>query len=83
VDRAGCRAKKFLETIKERGDEIVKDAERSLSKNIVLAILDTVTLGIPIYAVNFIKRPKKTLKISFIVIPVVSIIAWLLASWSE
>ncbi|MGG1290405.1 hypothetical protein ABE218_03230 [Bacillus smithii] len=62
MDRAGCRAKKFLETIKERGDEIVKDAEQSLSKNIVLAILDTVTLGIPIYAVNFIKRPKKTLK---------------------
>lgn len=62
---------------------MVKDAEQSLSKNIVLAILDTITLGIPIYAVNFIKRPKKTLKISFIVIPVVSIIAWLLASWSE
>lgn len=62
---------------------MVKDTEQSLSRKVVLAMLDTVTLGIPIYAVNFIKRPKKTLKISFIVIPVVSIIAWLLASWSE
>jgi hypothetical protein len=59
---------------------MVKDEERSLSKNVVLAVFDTVTLGIPVYIANLIKQPKKTLKISLIVIPIVAIIAWFLSS---
>ncbi|AIM17005.1 MULTISPECIES: hypothetical protein [Neobacillus] len=59
---------------------MVKDEERSHSKNVVLAVFDTVTLGIPVYIANLIKQPKKTLKISLIVIPIVAIIAWFLSS---
>lgn len=51
----------------------------TLKKGMLMAVLDTVTFGVPAYLGNLVKQPRKTLKLSLVIFPIVSTVAFLLS----
>ncbi len=50
-------------------------------KSLGWALIDVVTLGIPLYIRYLFVNPVKTLKISAVVFPIIFILLWLILPW--
>ncbi|HBI02858.1 MAG TPA: hypothetical protein DDY49_02370 [Paenibacillaceae bacterium] len=51
---------------------------RPMKKGIPLALFDIATLGIPLYFYCLFKKPKKTIKLTLIIFPVIILLTCLL-----
>lgn len=53
----------------------------SAKKYIGLVVFDVLTFGIPLYVRNLYRRPKETLKISAVVLPIILLFLWIILPW--
>lgn len=62
-----------------KGGMAMSEEKMGLKKGVFMAVLDTVTFGVPSYLGNLVKTPRKTIKLSLIIFPIVSTVTFLLS----